>query len=132
MTAGPPGRPTGIAPFVVQGGAGVGRLEGKHALVTGGSLGIGEAIARRFVEEGARVIVAARNEERGRSVVASLGPRARWHRLDVTDAAGWQLFADGPRDDPIDVLVNNAGELLYARSSSSSSPMSGGKRSTPT
>lgn len=93
----------------------MGRLDGKHAIVTGGSLGIGEAIARMFVAEGARVLVAARNVERGKAVVRSLGPAAHWERLDVTDAIGWRTLAERLDSDPIDVLVNNAGELLYPK-----------------
>ncbi len=88
------------------------RLVGKHALITGGAKGIGEAIVRRFVAEGARVIVADRLEDRGRSLVAELGEAATFRGLDVIDEAGWRLLATNLLQDPINVLVNNAGGLL--------------------
>ncbi len=83
-------------------------------LVTGASAGFGNAIARRFVRDGHRVIAAARRAERLRDLAAELGPALLPLPLDVTDAgavaalpaalpAGW-------RD--VDVLVNNAGLAL--------------------
>jgi NAD(P)-dependent dehydrogenase (short-subunit alcohol dehydrogenase family) len=89
-----------------------GRLEGKHCLVTGGSKGIGAAISRRFVAEGGRVILASRGADAGRALADELGPGATWVELDVTDADRWASLAASLDDDPVDVLVNNAGELL--------------------
>jgi short chain dehydrogenase len=51
--------------------SGTGRLEGKHALVTGGTTGLGFAIAKRFLQEGAMVVVTGRNQELGRRAEAA-------------------------------------------------------------
>lgn len=83
------------------------RLTGKIALVTGGASGLGEAIARRFVAEGAAVIVADIDAAAGETLVAELGPPARFVRLDVSDEASW--LAALATCDRLDVLVNNAG-----------------------
>lgn len=66
-----------------------GRLSGKTALISGGASGIGAAAARRFVEEGARVLLADLQEEKGRAVADELGAAAGFIRLDVTDEASW-------------------------------------------
>jgi 3alpha(or 20beta)-hydroxysteroid dehydrogenase len=92
-----------------------GRLAGKHALVTGGATGIGFAISRAFIEEGARVLVAARNEARGTAVVRDLGEAATWRTLDITRPEQWRDLVAELEADPLDVLVNNAGGLLHAR-----------------
>jgi NAD(P)-dependent dehydrogenase (short-subunit alcohol dehydrogenase family) len=87
-----------------------GRLDGKVALVTGGAQGIGAAIARRFADEGARVLIADTNREGAAQLAGELGGAAREH--DVTREDAWAEIADWAG--PIDVLVNNAGVLLVA------------------
>jgi NAD(P)-dependent dehydrogenase (short-subunit alcohol dehydrogenase family) len=87
-------------------------LEGRRALVTGAARGIGEAIARRFVEEGARVVAADVREDLGRALTESLGDAASFRRLDVTDEAAWRELAGELTADPVDVLVNNAGAVV--------------------
>jgi 3-hydroxy acid dehydrogenase/malonic semialdehyde reductase len=83
-------------------------------LVTGASSGIGEAVARRFVREGARVILTARRLDRLTSIVSELGERSLARQLDVTDAAAVvKLIHDLPEPfAAISVLVNNAGGAL--------------------
>jgi ketoreductase len=90
------------------------RLEGRTALVTGASRGIGEAISRRFGREGARVALAARNEDACRRIAGEIdaaGGEAFAVRCDVTDARSIEdaVAAVVERFGRIDVLVNNAG-----------------------
>jgi 3-hydroxy acid dehydrogenase/malonic semialdehyde reductase len=75
--------------------------------VTGASAGFGAEIARRFIATGARVVLAARREDRLEALVAELGPNAQAVVLDVRDRAA--VDAVIARFDDIDVLVNNAG-----------------------
>jgi NAD(P)-dependent dehydrogenase (short-subunit alcohol dehydrogenase family) len=86
-----------------------GRLEGKAAVVVGGSSGFGEAIARRFVQEGARVMIAARGEQNLCRAAAEIGAEAA-----VCDATDWQQLkalagAALAKLGRLDVAVNSAG-----------------------
>ncbi len=97
-------------------GEGVGhlRLKDKVALVTGGASGMGEATARVFAREGARVMIADVLEHEGAKVAASIvasGGIARFVRLDVADETQWQNAMRKTIDeyDRLDILVNNAG-----------------------
>lgn len=93
--------------------SGYGRLAGRAAVVTGAADGIGEGIARRFASEGAAVIVADYDRERGAAVAADLrgkGGRAEFIRCDVTDKAMVHAAVDMcvERFGSVDILVNNA------------------------
>jgi 3alpha(or 20beta)-hydroxysteroid dehydrogenase len=92
------------------------RLDGKIALVTGAARGTGAVVARRFVEEGARVVLVDVLEERGRAVAEELGDAARFRALDVTDEDGWAgIVADViATEGALHVLVNNAAVLHLA------------------
>ena len=87
------------------------RLEGKVAIVTGGGSGFGEGIARKFVAEGARVVVADRDGDGARRVADALGAHAESVRADVTRAADVEAMVRTAieRFDGLDILVNNAG-----------------------
>ena len=87
------------------------RLEGKTALITGGSSGLGNAMVRRFVAEGARVIIADIDSESGQSLAGELGNMTSFELLDVSLEEHWQrVLEDG---DPVDILVNNAGITTF-------------------
>ena len=90
------------------------RLQGKVALVTGGASGMGQAEARMFAREGARVVVGDVLDAEGRGVadaIAAGGGQARFVRLDVTSEADWTAAVAAAVDGfgKLDVLVNNAG-----------------------
>jgi 3-oxoacyl-[acyl-carrier protein] reductase len=91
------------------------RLEGKKAIVTGASRGLGRAIALAFAREGADVLVNfASRKEQAKEVVAAiegLGRRAILHRADVSDAAQARAVVEAAlaRFGRVDILVNNAG-----------------------
>jgi 3alpha(or 20beta)-hydroxysteroid dehydrogenase len=92
-----------------------GRLNDRVALVTGAASGIGAATAQCFVEEGARVVIADVADAAGQELAASLGDRAVYAHLDVTDEAQWQTVVDATlaRWQRIDILVNNAGIVVF-------------------
>jgi 3-hydroxy acid dehydrogenase / malonic semialdehyde reductase len=85
-----------------------------NVLVTGATAGIGQAIARRFVKEGARVIATGRRSDRLEALRAELGEKLLPVTLDVTDKAAVKAaFASLPAEfAQVDVLVNNAGLAL--------------------
>lgn len=88
------------------------RLQGRYALVTGASRGIGAAIVKRFVEEGARVIAADIRADLGHSLARQLGHDVVFRSLDVTDDSAWREVAAEMADNPVDILVNNAGGVV--------------------
>lgn len=92
-----------------------GRLEGKVALISGAAQGQGEAEARRFVAEGAKVVIGDINDELGREVAESIGPAAHFVHLDVTEPQQWQTAVAAAEElfGPVSVLVNNAGTLVF-------------------
>lgn len=92
-----------------------GRLEGKVAVISGAAQGQGEAEARRFVAEGASVIIGDLNDEAGRDVADGLGAAARFVHLDVTAPELWAEAVNVAEESfgPVDILVNNAGVLVF-------------------
>jgi len=89
------------------------RFEGRRALVTGASRGIGEAVAMRLAEEGATVVAAARTASDLERVVGRIreaGGQASSLALDLSDSASVETAVKAAlADGPVDVLVNNAG-----------------------
>jgi 3-oxoacyl-[acyl-carrier protein] reductase len=87
------------------------RLAGRIAIVTGAASGFGEGIARKFVAEGAKVVVADRDGTGAERVAASLGEAALAVRADVTLRVDVQAMVARAveRFGGLDVLVNNAG-----------------------
>ena len=92
-----------------------GRLDGKVALISGGARGQGEAEARLFVAEGAKVVIGDILEAEGKQVADDLGDDALFVPLDVTDEGSWAaaVTAAEERFGPVNVLVNNAGILSF-------------------
>lgn len=91
-----------------------GRLQDRVAIVTGAARGIGEGIARRFVDEGATVIGIDRNEDALAGVVASLSRFVAW-TADLRDHGALEECVAQTRAlyDSIDILVNNAAIAVY-------------------
>jgi len=87
------------------------RLKGRVALITGGASGIGEATVRLFVEEGASVMLADIQDDRGRRLAGDLGSRAAYLHTDVSREADVQAVVEETctRFGRLDCIFNNAG-----------------------
>ena len=86
-------------------------LEGRVALVTGGSRGIGKIIAKAFIEQGAKVYISSRKAAACDETAAELGPNCVPVPQDISTVAGCKALAEeiAKREDHLDILVNNAG-----------------------
>jgi len=87
-----------------------GRLDGKVAIITGASTGLGPVMAAMFVREGARVLLAARREELVQEAAANAGTGAVAMRADVTDEDDVEAMVARAVDEfgQVDVMCNNA------------------------
>ena len=87
------------------------RLQGKVAIITGGTSGIGEATADIYIKEGATVVLTGRSEEKGQAIANRLGDKAHYIKADVSkeeDIAN-TISETVERFGKLDVLFNNAG-----------------------
>lgn len=87
-----------------------GRLQGKRAIVTGAAGGVGAAVARRFVAEGARVLLGDLDRDGGERLARELGPQSLFVALDVTAPEAWDQAMEAASSiwGGLDLLVNNA------------------------
>jgi NAD(P)-dependent dehydrogenase (short-subunit alcohol dehydrogenase family) len=90
--------------------AGIPDQTGRTAIITGGSSGIGRAAAAALAAKGARVIIAVRDQEKGRAAAAEIDGRVEVRSLDLASLASVRSFARGV-EDMVDILVNNAGTM---------------------
>ena len=86
-------------------------LEGKKAVITGGTSGIGKAIAEEYVEQGAEVIVSGRDENKGRDAAEEIGESCEFVRCDVREYDEVTKLADAVVSEhgKLDIVVNSAG-----------------------
>lgn len=87
------------------------RLDGRTIIVTGANSGIGLEAARVFAAKGAHVVLAVRDESKGRAAAATLSGSTEVRHLDLADLSSVRAFAENWTGD-IHVLVNNAGVLV--------------------
>ena len=87
------------------------RLENKVAVITGAASGFGEGMAKRFAEEGAKVVVADLNAKGAERVAGEIGKRAIWTQTDVSQKSEFDEMVDATMKafGRIDIMVNNAG-----------------------
>ena len=91
-----------------------GRLAGKTAIITGATSGIGEATARVFAAEGARLLIAGRQREKGEVLARELGEQVLFQQADVTREADIAALVDAAvaRFGRLDCMFNNAGASI--------------------
>src|SRR5262245_7469460 len=91
----------------------MGRLDQRVAIITGGASGIGEGTVRLFVEEGARVVIADIQDDRGQGLAGELGGNAIFQHADVSveDDVRRAVDAATKAFGRLDVMFNNAGVL---------------------
>ncbi len=95
----------------------MGLLNGKIAVVTGGTSGIGEATARAIVDEGGKVVIIGRNDEKGQAIIEELNineEKAFYLHCDVSDSSSVEKMSNQLRNrfDHIDILFNNSGTIM--------------------
>lgn len=90
-------------------------LDGRVAIVTGGSRGLGEAIVREFVSQGAKVAFGDVLLDEGKALESELGESVKFFELDVTSEEQWTNVVKETEAafGPVDILVNNAGIVFY-------------------
>jgi 3alpha(or 20beta)-hydroxysteroid dehydrogenase len=98
----------------------MGRLDGKTAIVTGAARGQGAAAARRFTQEGAKVMIADVSDDEGKALADEIG--ALYQHLDVSSEDDWVAAVQRAEDEfgALNVLVNNAGILHFSELSKTS------------
>jgi len=89
----------------------MGRLDNKVAIITGSAQGMGAAHARRFIQEGAKVVLTDLNEEKGSALVKELGSNAIFVKQNVVSEEDWATVLKKAEEafGPVNILVNNAG-----------------------
>ncbi|MGE5596390.1 MAG: SDR family NAD(P)-dependent oxidoreductase [Hyphomicrobiales bacterium] len=89
----------------------MGRLDGKVAVITGGASGMGEATARLFVREGARVVIGDLQREKGEAVAKSIGPECVFAPADVSSSEDVRSLVTTAVQSfgQLDIMYNNAG-----------------------
>jgi NAD(P)-dependent dehydrogenase (short-subunit alcohol dehydrogenase family) len=92
----------------------LGNLAGKRVIVTGATNGVGLGTSRALAKAGAHVILAVRNNELGDQRAAEMGGSTSVVKLDLADQSSVGAFA-GLIDEPVDILINNAGALTDRR-----------------
>ena len=87
------------------------RLAGKVAIITGAAQGMGASHAKKFIDEGAKVVLTDLNEEKGQALASELGEHAAFIKHNVTNAEDWANAVAQAEEKfgPVNVLVNNAG-----------------------
>ena len=95
----------------------MGRLDHKVAIVTGGAMGQGAAIARAYVAEGAKIVIADIAKDEGQALADALVESAHFAHHDVSDPASWATVVEdaNTRFGPVNVLANNAGLLRFGQ-----------------